>query len=261
MTAHSRQPAGVPTGGQFAAGIHTEATGVALADVEAVPTAADVDEALHRGVLDMIDLLDGTTTENVIDLLDHDEDRLVAAFGEGPVNWLAGLKVTADVDSWETAKATYIDPAEWSSGGSVRVEDGDGKVVAEVNYSGEDAPELPDLLRRCPVDANGRPLADPSDPGWDRIGNGTGAIRASEWRRCGFHTPDAALEWRGAGFVPEVASQWDGAGFSPAQARSFRSDGVSVGSALHLRRQAEKAAAGESLPAPATATTATESAA
>ena len=196
----------------------------------------------------------------MIDLLDHDEDQLVAAFGEGPVNWLAGLKVTADVDSWETAKATYIDPAEWSSGGSVRVEDGDGKVVAEVSYNGEDAPELPDLLRRCPVDANSRPLADPSDPGWDRIGNGTGAIRASEWRRCGFHTPEAALEWRGAGFAPEVASQWDSAGFSPEEARGFRSDGVSVGSALHLRRQAEKAAAGESLPAPAT-TTATESAA
>ena len=259
MTAQTRQPAGVPTGGQFASSQHSEATGIALADAGGLPKPGDVDEALHRGVLDMIDLLDGTTTENVIDLLDHDEDQLVAAFGEGPVNWLAGLKVTADVDSWETAKATYIDPAEWSSGGSVRVEDGDGKVVAEVSYNGEDAPELPDLLRRCPVDANGRPLADPSDPGWDRIGNGTGAIRASEWRRCGFHTPEAALEWRGAGFVPEVASQWDGAGFSPEEARGFRSDGVSVGSAMHLRRQAEKAAAGESLPAPAT--TATESAA
>ena len=260
MTAQTRQPAGVPTGGQFAAGTHAEAAGVALADAEALPTAADVDEALHRGVLDMIDLLDGTTTENVIDLLDHDEDQLVAAFGEGPVNWLAGLRVTADVDSWESAKATYVDPAEWSSGGSVRVEDGDGKVVAEVDYNGEDEPELPDLLRRCPVDANGRPLADPSDPGWARIGNGTGTIRASEWRRCGFHTPEAALEWRGAGFAPEVASQWDGAGFSPEEARGFRSDGVSVGSALHQRKQAEKAAAGEGLPVPAT-TTATESAA
>lgn len=235
MTDHPRQPEGIPTGGQWVAKGHTEASGVTLTDVVELPKSSDVDEALHRGVVGLIDTLDGSSTENVIDLLDHDEDQLVAAFGEGPVNWLAGLKVTADVDSWETAKATYVDPSEWSSGGSVRVEDASGIIVAEVDFNGEDEPDLPDLLRRCPVDAAGRPLADLSDPGWERLGNSTGAVRAAEWRCCGFHTPEAALEWRGAGFNPEGAAAWDSAGFSAHEARGHRTSGLGVGAAVRLR--------------------------
>ena len=117
------------------------------------------------------------------------------------------------------------------------VEDAEGNTVAEVPWNGEDDPELPALMRRCPVDAEGRPLADANDPGWKQLGTGTGTVRSPEWRRCGFHTPEAALAWRGAGFAPAAASEWDEAGFTPEEAREFRIAGVGVGTARYRRDQ------------------------
>ena len=232
-----RQPGGLPVGGQFAAKTHAEASSVALAD--ALPRPSDIDDALYREVGKILSNGDGVTTENVIDLMDHDEDQLVAAFGQGPTDWLCGLTVIVDAASRQTYRGSLEEPGEWAYGGYVTVEDAEGNTVAEVPWNGEDDPEIPALLRRCPVDAAGRPLADLGDPGWKQLGTGTGTVRSSEWRRCGFHTPDVALSWRRAGFAPEAASEWDEAGFTPDEAREHRTAGVGVGTALHERRKAE----------------------
>lgn len=244
-----RQPGGIPVGGQFAAKAHTEATTVALADE--LPRPSDIDDALYREVGKILSEGDGVTTENVIDLMDHDEDQFVAAFGQGPTDWLCGLTVRVEAASRQTYRGGLTEPDEWAYGGYVTVEDAEGNTVAEVPWNGEDDPELPALLRRCPVDAAGRPLSDHADPGWKQVGTGTGTVRSSEWRRCGFHTPDAALAWRRAGFAPEAASEWDEAGFTPDEAREHRSAGIGVGTAMYQRTKDAEAADSVAASAPA----------
>ena len=231
-----RQPSGVPTGGQFASRGHAEPTGVSLADDLPGPDA--IDDALYREVGKILSDGDGVTTENVIDLMDHDEDQLVAAFGQGPTDWLCSLTVRVEATSRQTYRGGLEEPDEWAYRGYVSVEDGDGTVIAESPWNGEDDPELPRLMRRCPVDASGRPLADVSDPEWARLGSKAGTGRSSEWRRCGFHAPGDALAWRAAGFGPEAASEWAEEGFSPEEAKAFRLDKVGVGTAIAQRRRA-----------------------
>lgn len=127
MSNQTRQPAGTPTGGQFAAGTHTEAsasiTAPRLPDLDSIGPRfeqAIVDEYLENVLVDQ-----ERSSLRLIDLPSFDLDDEMAAqeaFGVDRYRWMSG--VTAEISP----------PEEGPDGanlGSVLICDGTGKELAE----------------------------------------------------------------------------------------------------------------------------------
>lgn len=164
-TAPTRVAAGVPTGGQFAATAHAE--GAIALPAASSPDAAALSqwgEQLERKIKAAAEewamgCTGGTDQADCTELLDLDEDRTIAAYGEGRSDWLHRLSFEVEGNEYQTYAGSWDGPAEYAMRGRTTVRSG-GKVIDVVDFTHEDPPQLGALLEHCPAD----PLPDSAIP-------------------------------------------------------------------------------------------------
>ncbi|MDA8342070.1 MAG: hypothetical protein M0007_07600 [Actinomycetota bacterium] len=157
-TTPTRQPAGVPTGGQFAAKSNPEC-GV---DLEPVTPrwGPELDSAIQVGIQGLTrrwiagDLAAPSAanhlTVEMLEVLDIDEDEAVRLYGEERGSWLSRLDV--DIESSKTQSPAVLTgplagPAEEQTVGTVEIRGAEnGQAVLSATFSEEDLPEVVGLL-------------------------------------------------------------------------------------------------------------------
>jgi len=165
-TTPARQPAGAPTGGQFAAKSNPECD----VDLGGLPCwGADLDSAVQDGVRDLTGRWlrdeapyrstagDGSdyATYDLLEVLDIDEDEAVSRYGAARGAWLSRLEVNIQSSTRRSPavlSGPLAGPDEDETTGTVEVWDADAEygtaVLASSRFSSDDEPEISGLLER-----------------------------------------------------------------------------------------------------------------
>jgi hypothetical protein len=165
-TTPARQPAGVPTGGQFAAKSNPEC------DVDLggpLCWGADLDAAVQDGIRGLTrrwlgdEVPDRSTagdgsdygTYVLLEVLDIDEDEAIRRYGAARGAWLGRLEVNIQSSSRRSpavSSGLLAGPDEEETTGTVEVWDADAEygtaVLASSRFSSDDDPEIGGLLER-----------------------------------------------------------------------------------------------------------------
>ena len=156
-----RVTTGVPNGGQFAPSAQGESTvvleGAADTDVKLQPWGDKLDAQIDVAVCDWAaQLEEGSSTADITELLDTDEDALVAAYGEERSDFLCALRFEAETQEYRTWRGGEDGPAEYGSSGRLHVYyhpwgARHGKQLTSSDFSFEDEPEVRGLISHYPV--------------------------------------------------------------------------------------------------------------
>jgi hypothetical protein len=142
METQSRIRPGTPAGGQFAANAHPDAGAELLsaAAPKLPPWGQELDKRINLEVRkhtsDKYESFDMGT------ILDADEDALTEVYGEQRADWLSGLTVEIESDTYLAFGASDDGPAEYETVGKVSVFEAGGRLVTSAAFTDQDDPEL-----------------------------------------------------------------------------------------------------------------------
>lgn len=242
MSTPSRQPAGVPSGGQFAASTHAEPLNVTLdpstgagqtGDPVDVPDWGDLDSRYFAKVAEWEDENDEGGEIAVLDLLGFTEPEAAAIYGPKRAEWLASLELDGEREVRTVGRSSFYGPADEQVIGTASISR-NGKLIESATW-GEDGIDLGYLTRKCPYGEDGGVLYDPNDPDWNDESILPGAKEG--WVTNGFRDPRQVIAWVGAGFSRGAAVEWDARGFAPDEARSYADAGMSPFAAARARNR------------------------
>jgi hypothetical protein len=151
-----RVTAGVPNGGQFAPSAQGESTvvleGAADTTVKLQPWGDELDAQIDVAMCDWAtDLTEGMASgradSNITDLLDVDEDQLLAAYGKERADYLGALRFDADIyehDSYNSGHLTVSYQPDLAPHATV---------LAAVEFDGYNRPDIAGLTSHYPDSA------------------------------------------------------------------------------------------------------------